>query len=133
MDPWLTVVIAIITGLAGVAASTGFWEYRIYKKKKEDSDAPKNKLLLGLAHDRIMCLCGFYQGRGFVTQDEYADLNKYLFEPYKEEGGNGSAERAMNNLAGIISYNSVTISKEEYEEYIQMTKKEMPDGLDIHN
>lgn len=36
-----------------------------------------------------------YIKRGWITKDEYEDLRDYLYKPYKELGGNGSAERIM--------------------------------------
>lgn len=36
--------------------------------------------------------------RGWFTQDEYENLNTYLYEPYKKLGGNGSALRVMQEV-----------------------------------
>ena len=33
--------------------------------------------------------------RGFIYQDEYENLNDYLFKPYSKMGGNGSAAKVM--------------------------------------
>ena len=49
-----------------------------------------------------------YIERGWITQDEYEDLNKYLYNPYREMGGNGTAERLMTEIKKLpihhISY-----------------------------
>ena len=48
--------------------------------------------------DRIMYLGMRYIDRGWITQDEYENLNTYLYEPYKKLGGNGSALRVMQEV-----------------------------------
>ena len=55
-------------------------------------------MLIGLGHDRIMYLGMRYIERGWITQDEYENLNTYLYEPYKKLGGNGSALRVMQEV-----------------------------------
>lgn len=39
-----------------------------------------------------------YIDRGWITQDEYENLNTYLYEPYMKLGGNGSALRVMQEV-----------------------------------
>ena len=36
-----------------------------------------------------------YIDRGEIEAEEYKELNHYLFEPYKEMGGNGTAARMI--------------------------------------
>ena len=55
-------------------------------------------MLLGLGHDRIVYLGMQYIDRGYITQDEYENLYEYLYIPYKKLGGNGSAQRIMNEI-----------------------------------
>lgn len=55
-------------------------------------------MLIGLGHDRIMYLGMKYIERKYITQSEYENLYKYLYEPYKKMGGNGSAERVMEEV-----------------------------------
>jgi hypothetical protein len=50
---------------------------------------------MGLAHDRIIFLGSKYIDRGWITKDEYEDLNTYLYEPYSQFGGNGLAKKVM--------------------------------------
>ena len=52
-------------------------------------------MILGLGHDRIIYLCEKYIERGWISSDEYENLNMYLFEPYTKMGGNGTAKRLM--------------------------------------
>lgn len=85
----------IITIVCSVAASSGFWAYLA---KRNESKDMKTQMLLGLGHDRIMTLGMSYIKRGWITDDEYENINDYLYEPYKLLGGNGSAERVMDEV-----------------------------------
>lgn len=82
----------LITGLLSIGASTGFWAFL---QSRRDKKSARTKLLIGLAHDRIMFLGSSYIQRGYISQDEYENLNTYLYEPYSEAGGNGSAAKVM--------------------------------------
>lgn len=85
----------IITSLITILACNGFWTLMQKLSDKKDN---KTKLLVGLGHDRIIHLCSTYIERGYITSDEYENLNDYLYEPYKANGGNGSAERLMTEV-----------------------------------
>lgn len=86
------VIIAILTTLL---ASTGFWAFIT---KIVDKKSAKTKLLLGIAHGKIMEQCTLYMNRGQITKCEYEDLYKYYYEPYKKMGGNGTAEKMMKEI-----------------------------------
>lgn len=92
MQTWIQMIVTIV---CSVLASSGFWAYI---QKKNDVKDNKTKLLIGLAHDRIMYLGTTYLERGSITKDEYENLHDYLYEPYQAEGGNGSAKRIMNEV-----------------------------------
>ena len=92
MQPWLQMVITFVCAVIG---SSGFWAYM--QKRNEGKDA-KSRMLLGLAHDRIIFLGMSYIERGWITQDEYENLYEYLYKPYEEMGGNGSAKRIMTEV-----------------------------------
>lgn len=85
----------VITILCTLLASGGFWALIT---KFLDKKSAKTKMLLGLGHDRIMWLGMKYVEKGQITQGEYENLYKYLYEPYKRMGGNGSAERLMREV-----------------------------------
>lgn len=84
-----------VTILASVIASTGFWN--LIQKVNERKDT-KTLMLLGLANDRIVYLSMRYLKLGNITHDEYDTLKKYLYEPYVNLGGNGTAERLMKEV-----------------------------------
>ena len=85
----------LVTVLLTLLASSGFWAFVIATIEKKST---RNKMLLGLGHDRIMYLGMKYVEKGEITQGEYENLNKYLYEPYKKMGGNGTAERLMQEV-----------------------------------
>lgn len=90
MDPALQTFLTVIGGF--LAGSTGFWVY--LKNRYKHLDA-RLALIMGLAHDRIVTLGISYIEKGYVTKDEYEDLIKYFWEPYRDLEGNGTAERIM--------------------------------------
>ena len=91
-NPALDILIAVVLSLFG---STGFW---VYIQKRQDRKSANTRLLLGMAHDRIVYVGKTYSHRGFLTLDEYEDFMKYLYEPYAEFGGNGLAERIVEEV-----------------------------------
>ena len=89
MEPWIQMLITIV---CSVIASSGFWAYLQKNLEKKDVKA---EMLIGLGHDRIIYLGMCYIERGWITQDEYENLNDYLYKPYEKMGANGSAKRVM--------------------------------------
>lgn len=98
-DLTLAVVFAIL-------ASSGFWAFItvIVQKHLENKysvssrESVEREMLIGLAHDRILGLGMKYIQRGYITRDEYENINQYLYEPYSKLGGNGSAKKIMEEL-----------------------------------
>lgn len=87
-----SVLVAILLTLL---ASSGFWAFILATVEKKSA---RNRMLLGLGHDRIIYLAMKYVEKCEITQGEYENLNKYLYEPYKKMGGNGTAERWMQEV-----------------------------------
>lgn len=85
----------LVTVVSTALASSGLWAFIGSRKQKNTAE---RRLLIGLAHDRIVYLGLKYIERGYITQDEYENLNDYLFKPYHDDGGNGSAERVMETV-----------------------------------
>lgn len=84
-----------VTVLVSVLASSGFWAYIQSRRDKKDA---KTQMILGLAHDRILSQGTVYIKRGWITPDEYENLNDYLYLPYKKMGGNGTASKIMEEV-----------------------------------
>ena len=76
MDNWPMI---LFTGFISIVTSSGFWAYM---QKKSTRNTYETKMLLGLGHDSIV---------------EYENLVKYLYEPYSELGGNGTAKRLVTH------------------------------------
>lgn len=95
MPHWLEMFVTVVCAFL---ASSGFWAYISSRANKKSAST---RMLLGLAYERIMTLSMTYINRGFITRDEYEDLVKYLYKPYKELGGNGSAERIMREVEAL--------------------------------
>lgn len=89
------ILIIIITSVTSILASGGFWAYLQSRPKKEQA---ADKMLLGLAHDRIMYLASLYLSKGSITKDQYENLHKYMYIPYKELGGNGMIDKMMRDI-----------------------------------
>lgn len=93
------ILIAIV---ASVFGSTGFWAlltaiWNAHNKKV----SMEGKMLRGLAHDRICELGEKYLKKGYITKEEYENLHDYLFVPYRELQGNGTAEKIMNDVSKL--------------------------------
>ena len=85
--------------IIAVFASTGLWSFismivQRYMERKSDYAL----MMRGLGHDRICCLGEYYVQRGCITRDEYENLVDYLYIPYKKLGGNGTAEKIINEV-----------------------------------
>lgn len=102
MESWVQM---FLTAVVAVIASSGFWAYII---KRTDRKGGMSKMLIGLGHDRIVYLGMKYIERGSITSDEYENLYEYLYKPYEDIGGNGSAKRIMNEV------NKLPIQKSKY-------------------
>ena len=92
MEPWVQMLVTVV---CAVVASGGFWSWMQSRRDKKDA---KTKMILGLGFDRIVNSCEKYIERGWITSDEYSDLNKYLYVPYRDMNGDGTAERLMNEV-----------------------------------
>lgn len=87
-------------------ASTGLWsvinmiiQYKLEQKRSEKrNQTPFNNLVKGIAHDRIVYLGMECIERGYILQSEYNNIVNYLYKPYKELGGNGMAEKIVEEL-----------------------------------
>ena len=102
MEQWLQLAITIV---CSVIASSGFWAFITKRAERKDI---KTEMLIGLGHDRIMSQGMMYIERGYITSDEYENLYEYLYKPYKKMGGNGSAQRVMNEVTRLPIRNSRT-------------------------
>lgn len=89
----------LITIIVAVFASSGFWLFvqTVWSTRKKKKSA-EDRLLMGIGFSKIADLGMRYIERGYVTREEYNDIDKYLYQPYVEMGGNGTAERIMEQV-----------------------------------
>ena len=88
----------IVTVVVTMIGSNGLWAFI---QSKSTHKSALEKMILGLGHDAIFRVADHYIRRGGITLDELDDLNKYLFKPYKEMGGNGTAETIMHKCHSL--------------------------------
>jgi hypothetical protein len=88
--------VAIIAGLTG----GGISQLIIFLIQRKDAKKanPMADMLKGLGHDRIIELGTRYLKQGSISRDEFENLNDYLYKPYQELGGNGTAEKIMQEV-----------------------------------
>lgn len=112
MPEWL---IALITAMVSILASSGFWAFINAKMSKNNA---QTKLLVGLGHDRIVSLGMRYLNRGdWITQDEYENLVDYLWVPYEACGGDGSAKRVIDAVKCLRLVKNPPIDYKKGENY----------------
>ena len=85
----------IVTLAVAVFGSTGFWSWMQNRSKKKSAES---RLLMGIAYSEIIRRCEHYIHRGYIETEEFKELNQYLFEPYREMGGNGTAQKLMDEV-----------------------------------
>ena len=96
----MEIIIAVIGAIAGLSASVvSLSTFLIARKDNKDKKkSAERDMLMGLAHDRIIFLGSQYISRGDITKDEYENLHDYLYKPYLELGGNGTATKIMKEV-----------------------------------
>ena len=89
----------IVTIIIAVFGSTGFWALitAIWQAKTKKKSA-ESRMLRGLAHDRICELGSRYLRQGDITKDEFENFYEYLYIPYHDLGGNGTAEKIVEDV-----------------------------------
>lgn len=117
---WTTILLAIF-------ASSGIWsvitliiQNHFNKRNSINDDQKKiDKMVIGLGHDRITFLGMAYIDRGYITKDEYEDLITYLYTPYKELGGNGTAELVIEKVKALPMHSSIDVAAKEQTQIIK--------------
>ena len=85
----------VVTIVCTVLASSGFWALVI---RVTDKRSATSRMLKGLGHDRICCLGDIYLRRGYISKEEYENIYDYLYIPYSKLGGNGTAEKIIEDV-----------------------------------
>lgn len=87
----LGIIVAVLSS-NGLFALIQWWLSSHHQK-----ESIQDKALKALLHDRIYEECYKILKRKTLTIDELDNL-KYLYEPYKALGGNGTCEYMMNEV-----------------------------------
>lgn len=111
MESWVQLVLTFVGSLT---ASGGLWAY---VQHKDQNKSATSRLLMGIAYDTLVTKGMEFIERGWVTTDEFDEFEKFYFQPYKDLGGNGTAERIMNQVKSLPFS-----SKSKYEDVL--TKRE---------
>ena len=86
---------SLILLITAIITSQGIWTIVGARMGYKSS---RIELLKGLAHDRIIHVGRNYVKRGWISYDEYEDFMVYLYEPYEKLGGNGLAEKVIEDV-----------------------------------
>ena len=78
----------IITVAIAVLGSNGLWAFI---QSRSTAKSARDRMILGLGHAEIFRVAEKYIHRNGITMSELEDLEKYLYKPYAEMGGNGTA------------------------------------------
>lgn len=96
MPIWITVVIAVIGSTAFarvteaiIAALKARREAREAAKKPKEIPA-LTRLVLGVAHDKIIAKLQSYITVGHISPEDLTELKSYYISPYFECGGDGT-------------------------------------------
>ena len=87
-------IILACLGSSGLFTFLQFIITAIINSKKPSNET---KLLLALAHDKIIYLCKQAIDKGFITQDEYDNILQ-LYTPYRNAGGNHLAKKYFEEV-----------------------------------
>lgn len=113
---WEFAITGVITLLVGIFGSTGVWTYlaskreknsEVYKKiddieKRVDGYIENMKnMVMGQTYVNIVRTCEYWLERGWAEADDIRDLEHYLYDPYREWGGNGTAERLFKQVCEL--------------------------------
>lgn len=95
MDRYIELIVTVMLAVLG---SNGLWAYIQSRNTRRTA---KDRMILGLGHAEIFRTAEKYIERDGVTTDELEDLEKYLYKPYKEMGGNGTAETIVHKCHSL--------------------------------
>lgn len=109
MDSILQTIVAVIIAVLG---SNGLWAYLQSKSKTKSAS---ERMILGLGHAEIFRLCEKYIHRGAITTEELEDLVRYLYKPYEEMGGNGTAKTLVEQCQKLPIISATEAARKDAE------------------
>lgn len=94
-EVWIRVLLTILGSAIG---STGMWSFF---RNRDVKRAATTRLMMGMARETITSQGLAYIERGYITKEEFDELDKYFYKPYMALGGNGTAERIMSEVSRL--------------------------------
>lgn len=94
-EVWIRVFMIIFGSTMG---STGMWSFL---RSRDTKRAATTRLMMGMARETITTHGMAYIERGYITKEEFDELDKYFYKPYMALGGNGTAERIMSEVSRL--------------------------------
>lgn len=102
----------LLTVFIAVLGSNGLWAFI---QSRSTAKSARDKMILGLGHAEIFRVAEKYIRRGAITKDELEDMEKYLYKPYKDMGGNGTAETLMNQCKNLKIITAAEAARKDAE------------------
>ncbi len=91
-------IVAIVGIIGAIFGGQGFWTWVITKHK---SKSDESKLMMGIGYSKIIDLCEKHLANGSITAREFHELEHYLYEPYRNMGGNGTVEMLFEQVRDL--------------------------------
>lgn len=111
LENLIQTIVAVVIAALG---SNGLWAWLQSRSKTKTAS---DRMLLGLGHAEIFRTAERYIHRGGITTDELEDLDKYLYKPYAELGGNGTAEAIVKKCRELPIISAVEAERRDKESY----------------
>lgn len=108
----MDLTLVAVTAIASVLASSGLWSYVLHRFTKDNAET---KLIRGIGYTMLMNQSTSYLRRGKISQSEFVELHRMLYDPYKELGGNGAAERAFELVRKLPNSTETVVEQIERE------------------
>lgn len=102
-----------ITAVVTILTSGGLWTYLQYRHNQDNS---QTRLIRGIGYTMLINQSTSYIRRGKISRSEFVELHRMLYQPYKELGGNGAAERAFNLVRDLPSTDETVVEQIEREQ-----------------
>ena len=100
----------VVTIIVAIFGSSGFW---LIVQKIIERKSALRQMVFGIGYERLVSACRKHIKAGFITVEEIEELDKHLFQPYKQMGGNGTAELLMEKVRKLPNEAPVKRKKEE--------------------
>ena len=89
----------MITIVASVLASSGLWQFILYKSQRKST---QTQAILALLQNEIYSQAEKAIKAGSITTDDFDNLT-CLYEPYEKMGGNGTGATLYNKCKDLIN------------------------------